>query len=251
MRQSIVYGALCALGLMVAAVPVKAVSVTTVPMVTIFDPGMNGGIGSISVDFINGDANTDPIIRVSETWISDAAGFLQISGLEAEVNYVLEKIITNSSNVDFTSITNELLDPSGDNNDSDDMSPPPTFVPTGFSPSNETDGLSFAQGVTTPQVPRDGGIFGTIVADELAGRDFLDFSGASLKPGETTTLSYGLRDNLGSLAGNCTQTGCPNDFFLLSQRPNEISVPIPAPGTLLIFGLGLAGIGALRRRKAA
>ena len=65
-------------------------------------------------------------------------------------------------------------------------------------------------------------------------------------------MKFGLPDGNGIGDTDCTGpddlTGCINDGFLLVQRPNFDSIPAPEPGTLLIFGLGLVGIGALRRK---
>ncbi len=137
-----------------------------------------------------------------------------------------------------------------------DAAPPPTFVPSGFSTSNNGDALSFTQGsnTTPPAVSRENNVFDVIVADELDARDFVDFSGGAgiSGAGGVVFIKFGLRDGNGIGETDCTGpddlTGCINDGFLLVQHPNFDSIPAPEPGTLFIFGLGLVGIGPLRRK---
>jgi hypothetical protein len=64
-----------------------------------------------------------------------------------------------------SSFAQELLDPVGFADEED--APPPPFAPAGFTSSNEQDGLSFAQGSS---IPRTFTVFGSVAADELAGR---------------------------------------------------------------------------------
>jgi PEP-CTERM motif len=175
-------------------------------------------------------------ITINETWTNTNNVFLQINGLDAGVDYTIVKRIINNSGSTWTSIANELLDPGVD---AEDPKPQPGFVPTGYSTSNDQDGLSFAQG---SGLPRTSSVFPTVVSDELTdARDFIDFLGANVASGSPLfTLTYGLRD---SQPQN-------NQPFLLSQRVNVRSVPaVPEPGTWLMMmaGFGIVG-GAMRRR---
>ncbi len=191
-----------------------------------------GNLGGLSYNVVGNNIN------INEIWNSGSPVFLKIEGLDAGVDYIVTKNITNNSAQAFTSMANELLDPSGQENDRLDPNPQPAFVPVGFSTSNDNDGLSFAQG---SGIPRVSSVFGSVVADELSDvRDFLDFVNGSAGPGSMFSVSYGLRDNAGA-----------NQPFLLAQRFNVRSVGgVPEPGTwaMLIAGFGLAG-GALRRTR--
>ena len=101
MRSSIVYGPICALGVMIAAIPAKAaVTECTLPtsgstldiVISIIDP-LNSGISNISCSLANGNE-----IMVTEDWDSDGPGFLEIKGLLNGTNfYSMKKILNNDS----------------------------------------------------------------------------------------------------------------------------------------------------------
>lgn len=104
-------------------------------------------------------------------------------------------------------------------------------------PSGQGDGLSFADG---------SGLTGLFGSDKFSTytrfdveRDYLNFSGGSVAPGEAVTFLFVITDNL------------ENDPFFLLQTANIRDIPVPEPVTLGLFGLGLAGLGIARRRKAA
>lgn len=193
----------------------------------------NVGIASINVT-VSGTT-----ITIEEDWSSDGIGVLEFSQLEPLTDYTIEKVITNNSAADWTRFANELLDPLGQDEDSDDPLPYPAFVPAGFSTSNDVDGLSFAQG---SGLPRTSSVWSSVLADELSdARDFLDFFDGTLTVGSTDDfMTFGLRENFGT-----------QQPFLLVQRPNAFSRQVPEPAAALIFGLGLAGLGFARRKRAA
>jgi hypothetical protein len=191
-----------------------------------------GNLGGLSYSVVGNN------ITIDEIWNSATPVFLKIEGLDEGVDYTVTKNITNNTALAFTSMANELLDPSGQANDDLDPNPQPGFVPVGFSTSNDNDGLSFAQG---SGIPRVSSVFGSVIADELTDvRDFLDFVNGSAGPGSMFSVSYGLRDNAGV-----------NQPFLLAQRFNVRSiggVPEPTTWAMLITGFAMAG-GAMRRTR--
>lgn len=219
--------------------------------VSLYD-AINSPITTFSVNI------TGNTIDIYETWtgttITPWYGYVMISGFEDEVDYTVRKHLTNNTGVDWTTFTNELLDPLGQ--DEDDLDPYgglgplpeqvpelpyPSWVPAGYSTSNDDDGLSFAQG---SGLPRTSTTFPSLYVDELFHvRDFLEFSGGTVSgAGGTDLMTFGLRDN------NVTSLAAPNQPFLLVQRVND---PIPEPATLILLGAGLAGAGLIRRRKKA
>lgn len=126
----------------------------------------------------------------------------------------ISKTVVNNSGVDWTSFELELQVILG-------------------TPSPDGDGLSFAQG---------GGLvftsdkFGTYTAIDDT-KDYLNFHGGLVSVGESVTFNFAITDN----AAN-------NPFYLL-QTANVVD--LPEPGSMLLLGLGLAGMGFMRRRKSA
>ena len=201
----------------------------------------NQGISAFGFEF---DAATNTI-TLRETWNNTGPGIVELSGLDDQVDYTVTKIITNSSGVPWVSFAQELLDPVGFADEQD--APPPPFAPPGFTSSNDQDGLSFAQGSL---LPRTSTAFGSVAADELAGRDFLDYFGGTLLNGGVDTMLFAVRDNAGIGDVNCDGTSCPNQPFLLVQRPNARSVTeVAQPGSLLLLGVGLVGAAFVTHRR--
>lgn len=144
-------------------------------------------------------------------------GTIILDGLFDGTNYTVTIDILNSSGAEVTHCTMEICDPAGQGNDVDDPVPQPSWVPAGFSTSNDDDGLSYAQG---SGIPRTSSHFSTVIADELNDdRDFLDFSVGGVDPAETFDLSFGLRHNPGS----------DEQPFLLVFRANLFAEDDPGP----------------------
>jgi hypothetical protein len=181
---------------------------------------------------------TGTSINLYEKWGAVGRGFVIFDGLESGVDYTVTKHIWNGTGVDWDLFSNELLDPAGQEEDRLHDGPIAPWVPAGFSHSNDWDGLSFAQGSGIPRVSSS---FSGVFSDELDTRDFIEFyNGLVSGVGGYEEESFGLRDNNAS-------TGV-NEPFLLAQRPNEHSV-VPEPGTLMLIGSGLFGLGMARRKK--
>ena len=202
------------------------------PLVNALSISLNSNnVGITSFSYSISGSNID----IYETWGNVGYGFLEINGLVTGQNYYVTKHITNNTGLDWDRFANELLDPLGQSDTTYD-GPTPGWVPSGFSRSNDYDGLSFAQGSGIPQLSA---AFSGLVVDELSTIDFIDFfNGTVSGTGGIDTVKFGLRTNQ-----------AVQQPFLLAERPNESSVSVPDASVMLLLGSSLFGLGVFSRKS--
>jgi hypothetical protein len=167
----------------------------------------------------------------------NAVGDVLLSGFRTDTNTVVSFVLEGIGR--FDTLRLELFNPWGSNN-WDDPSEQPAHLPKGYSTSNNSDALSFAQDSGLERSAVFAGGLATVFADELTHRgDILLFSG--LAGAESARVTFAIRDGLRFLKGNSQAP-----FLLRISAADPVSAPEPA--SMLLLGSGLAGIIAVRRR---
>jgi hypothetical protein len=160
-----------------------------------------------------------------------ASATFAIDGLRAGSDYTVTLAIAGGSNWD--TLRAEVLDPL-DGDDALDPASQPSYVPDGYSTSNNADGFSFAQDSNLERSATFAGGSAIVIADENTHRgDLLSFVGLGTG---TAVMTFGLRDRLGDR----------NFLLRINADPNQSAVPEPA--SMLLMGTGLAALVARRRK---
>ena len=90
----------------------------------------------------------------------------------------------------------------------------------------------------------------TSFAGNIIAQDAITLNtGATILCGRAIALTAAVSLDTNTISNNCTKSGGGNDFGSHGFGGN--GTPIPEPATLTLFGVGLAGLGALRRRRTA
>lgn len=200
--------ALAALGL---AAPAAALTITV-------EPGSNLAAFHYEVN------EATRTINIWETFGPDTAGAIVLKFEDWKYNHAswtVNKYVTNLTGGEWGSFSHELLNAN-----------------KAGSPDN--DGLSFAQ-LGKPTVERESDLFGNVVADEDALRDYLLYNGGSVLSGETVWFTFGI---------TARRSENVNPFYL---RQSEFldAVPEPATWAMLVAGFGFVGSALRRRRQSA
>jgi len=168
-----------------------------------------------------------------------AVGNILMSGFRTNTNELVTFMVEGLGA--FNTLKLELFNPPGSDNWADPKEQP-SGLPTGYTTSNNFDGLSFAQEAGLERSVVFAGGTATVFADEHTHRgDILLFSG--LAGAEQARVTFGIRDGIKFFSGD------PDRGFLLRISAAD-PVAAPEPASMILFGTGLAGLIAARRRRA-
>ena len=199
-----------------------------------------GGSGGYTADADRFAASSTYMIDLGViTLDGGSSALISIDGLAARQDYNVTFQVAGLEGSGITSFTAELLDPLSDGFDAPDPSQP-SYVPGGFSTSNNSDGLSFAwnSGLERSATFASGGVAALHVDEDTNAHDLLAFHGFG--PGTAADVTFGVRDNLGS-----------RQFLLRLSTDGQALSSTPEPASLLLLATGLAGLARFARRREA
>lgn len=179
------------------------------------------------------------------TLLPGSSETFRVDGLRANRNYIVTFLVDGNPALNpWDTLTAEILDPLSDGFDAEDPATQPSYVPAGFSTSNNSDGLSFAwnSGLERSATFSSGGSASLFVDEDTDARDLLRFSG--FPGGDTAQVTFGLRDRMGShgFLVRLSVNGTPLNGGASST---------PEPASMLLLGTGLAGVILRYRRRLA
>lgn len=198
---------------------------------------LNGGTGGFSASPGSFSATPYSLDLGTVALGGGSSTLIFVDGLAARRDYSVTFRVAGSAASPFTALSAELLDPLSDGFDAVDGAPP-SYVPAGFSTSNNTDGLSFAwnSGLERSASFADGGTARLHVDEDTNSHDLLAFHGFG--PGAMANVTFGVRDNLGS-----------RGFLLRLSTDGQALSSTPEPASLLLLATGLAGLARYARRR--
>jgi hypothetical protein len=226
------------MGCLLAAYP----SVARADPITLTPYSSSTSTGSLSVDPGSFTTTGDALDLGTMTVGGGTNAFLQVDGLAARQDFTVDFKVIDPGASPWTSLTVEILNPLSMGFNQNDPQPQPSYVPAGYSTSNNDDGLSFAWNSDLDRAATfaSGGQATVFTDEDTNAHDLLQFNGFS--GGTTADVTFGLRDRIG------------DNNFLLRLSTNGTAAAdsqTPEPASMLLLGTGLAALWRARRTRQA